>query len=620
MRSIIPASIKWKIVILSSLLTILAIAVVSIAIVRQLEEGLFDSKKQSVSSLVDSTMGVLDYYHGLELEGRLTRSEAQELSKAVVRASTYGPDELDYFWINDRRPVMVMHPYSTDLVGTDVGEVTDTAGRHIFREVVRIAENRGSGYLRYTWQYYDQEERIEPKISYVSLFEPWGWILGTGIYIDDIRATVNRITGIILGIAAAAVLLAILLLYLFSASLSRPIVRVSSQMSDISSGDADLSRKLTVKSRDEIGSLAGSFNNFVAMLEGIISSIKRSFTDIASNKEEISSSSNETASAIYQIKRNVESTERQFREFQQQMKANLQSFETVSDNVDSLGRLIETQASAIEETSSSVEEMNASINNISGTAGKKQEESQKLLSVISEARSHLDTIKRTAGELDQRAEKIMEASGVISSISARTNLLSMNAAIEAAHAGDAGRGFAVVAEEIRHLAETAATNSKEIGRNLKESVEAINSLSELTEAIDSQFSGIEQTAGDTVESFQEITATMSELSVGTEEINRAITSLREVSSEVNENSSSIGSEVEGVASKMSEADAAVEQVHGALEEIGTGSEEISSAMNNLNDNIQHLAGAIEEVRGMVQRFRTSADADSAEPGNSHLAN
>jgi len=147
-------------------------------------------KKEMVRELVQTARQTLVYYHQQEQDGLLSRTEAQQRAVRLLKEMRYGPQNKDYFWINDFTPTMIMHPYRPDLVGHDVSDYADPDGKFLFREVVRVARDQGGGFVDYMWQWKDDPRRIVPKISYVRAFKPWGWILGSGIYIEDVHAEV----------------------------------------------------------------------------------------------------------------------------------------------------------------------------------------------------------------------------------------------------------------------------------------------------------------------------------------------------------------------------------------------------------------------------------------------
>ena len=199
-------------------------------------ENIYEQKKSQLINMTDIGLAVLDLYYTKEMDGTLSRIEAQEAAKNAIKNMKYGKNKLDYFWINDFYPKMIMHPFLPELDGEDISNYKDPKGVYLFREMVKVCKAEGAGFVPYEWQYYDEEGRVEPKLSYVVSFKPWQWIIGTGIYINDVNemvAATRTIIVIIIGGAAAVMFLIILL---FSRTISLSLKRVMEHMTKVSEG------------------------------------------------------------------------------------------------------------------------------------------------------------------------------------------------------------------------------------------------------------------------------------------------------------------------------------------------------------------------------------------------
>jgi signal transduction histidine kinase len=163
-------------------------------ILPMLERSMMAGKRETIRELTASAASALAGFEDQERSGRLTREQAQQRAIEHLRGLRYGPEQKDYFWINDLTPRMIMHPYRPDLEGHDVSQFTDPQGKRIFEECVATVSRQGAGFVDYSWQWKDDPGRIVPKISHVRQFEPWGWIVGTGIYVEDVRAEIGAIT------------------------------------------------------------------------------------------------------------------------------------------------------------------------------------------------------------------------------------------------------------------------------------------------------------------------------------------------------------------------------------------------------------------------------------------
>ncbi len=176
------------------LTVLLFVLTIFLLILPEMQERLLEGKREVIRELVSSAWSSLDGYARQERDGELSRQDAQAKAMSHIRGLRYGNDQKDYFWINDMRPRMIMHPYRPDLEGLDIADFTDPAGKRLFVACVEIVKANGAGFVDYQWQWMDDPSRIVPKISYVKGFEPWGWVIGTGIYVEDVHAQISAIT------------------------------------------------------------------------------------------------------------------------------------------------------------------------------------------------------------------------------------------------------------------------------------------------------------------------------------------------------------------------------------------------------------------------------------------
>lgn len=184
-----------KRILLPTILTIfLFIAAIFFLIIPAIEKNSLDHKQQMIRELTNSAWNILAKLHDDEQRGLLTREQAQRQAIEQIRSLHYGQEVKDYFWINDMHPRMVIHPYRLDLNGKDLSDYTDPDGKHVFVEMVNTVKQQGSGFVYYKWQSYDNKNLVLPKISYVKGFAPWGWIIGTGIYLEDIRLEIEEMS------------------------------------------------------------------------------------------------------------------------------------------------------------------------------------------------------------------------------------------------------------------------------------------------------------------------------------------------------------------------------------------------------------------------------------------
>lgn len=263
---------EWRIfpkIISLSLLTWVILVVATIYIlVPFIRELIMEEKRDTVSNMVQSAISQFSIYQKLVNSGTMTKDEAQRQVKERIAAIRYS--EGNYLWINDMTPKMVMHPLKPDLDGKDLSDNKDPNGKALFMEMVTVCKVKGKGFVNYSWPKPGESKPI-PKISYVELYQPWGWIIGTGIYIDDVTAHINKIqTGVSVALAALLTL-CILLASMVARSITRPVKAVVRMVKDIAQGEGDLTRTLPAMGTNEMGELCEWFNTFLSKLHSIIS-------------------------------------------------------------------------------------------------------------------------------------------------------------------------------------------------------------------------------------------------------------------------------------------------------------------------------------------------------------
>ena len=191
-----------KRIVLPTIITIvLFISAIFFMIIPAIEKNSMDHKREMIRELTNSAWNILAKLHDDEQRGLLTRDQAQRQAIEQIRGLHYGQEVKDYFWINDMHPRMVIHPYRIDLNGKDLSDYTDPDGKRVFVEMVSTVKQHGSGFVHYKWQSYDNKNLILPKISYVKGFAPWGWIIGTGIYVEDIRMEIAEMSSKVIQIS-----------------------------------------------------------------------------------------------------------------------------------------------------------------------------------------------------------------------------------------------------------------------------------------------------------------------------------------------------------------------------------------------------------------------------------
>lgn len=210
----------FRIVLPTMLAIVLFVLSIFILIVPVFRDNMIESKKEMINELTNSAWSILAKYEEDRIKGIITIKEAQEKALEDIQYLRYGKEKKDYFWVTDTTPLMLMHPYRQDLNNKDISDYSDPNGKKLFIEAVQIVKKSKEGYIEYMWQWKDDPSRIVPKMSYVKGFEPWGWIVGTGIYLDDVASEINALTGRLIKISLTIIfVIAILLVFIMQQSL-----------------------------------------------------------------------------------------------------------------------------------------------------------------------------------------------------------------------------------------------------------------------------------------------------------------------------------------------------------------------------------------------------------------
>ncbi|HSM91754.1 MAG TPA: methyl-accepting chemotaxis protein [Anaeromyxobacteraceae bacterium] len=432
-----------------------------------LKREMLEDRKVKTRNLVEVAHGVMANYAAEATAGRLTEEEAKRAALTSLGKLRYAGTE--YFWVNDMQPRVIMHPIKRELDGKDVSDYRDPNGKALFVAFVQEVKREGEGFIDYMWPKPGRAEPV-PKISYVKGFAPWGWVVGSGIYVDDVDeayARELRRLGVIAGVIA---LLVSLLGWYIARALAVPIRQAMGVARGLAKGD--LTTRVEEGGRDEVGRLLAAQGELVTELSHVIGEVR-------SGSEALSQASHQVSQASQGLSHGT-------------------------------GEL----SSSVDAITTALEEMNASIDRNAKNSQLTDEMARK---GAHDAIEGGKAVAETVSAMNVIAEKI----SIIDEIAYQTNLLALNAAIEAARAGDHGRGFAVVAGEVRKLAERAQKAAGEIGGLAGKSVAVADRSRALLEAL---VPSIQKTA----DLVQDVAAASQQQAAAVAQIHQAMKSVDEV--------------------------------------------------------------------------------------------
>jgi methyl-accepting chemotaxis protein len=539
--------------------------------------------KNYVSMATKSVQTIYDDYKN----GEISEADAKKLAMSTVRKFRFGID--GYFWINDTSYNMLMHPISQKLDGSNVARIKDTNGKEFFVELVEKVKKDGSALIEYYWNK-PGFDKPQPKYSYGELFEPWGWIICTGSYLDDVEKDIqtmqangeedvnDSILFMIIMVIAVIVIISIIVMFITNKMIVQPISKLTGTVKALTKFSS-VDQKINIDSKDEIGDLARYFNEYLDSIRKVVAQdqkiveesekaiemVRAGFFTYSVQSESQNRSTNDLKNAINALISDLSEkfgiishalTEYGKSNFEHEFEVDnvsgtigsisvgtkaigdnvsellatiLVSGESLASTIDilstsakSLSKSANEQAASLEETAAAVEEINSNIQNSTLNI-----EKMKVIEdgVLTSASKGQDLAHRTVSSMDdinEQVNAINEAITVIDQIAFQTNILSLNAAVEAATAGEAGKGFAVVAQEVRNLASRSAEAAKEIKDLVENATIKANDGKKIADEMIVGYDQLQKAINETKEIIDDVASASREQGIGIAQINDAI--------------------------------------------------------------------------------------------------
>ena len=440
-------------------------------------------------------------------------------------------------------------------------------------------------------------------VAYMPVGDESGWSVVCAVPYKEYYDSLYRVTNIIIISVIAAIIIVIVGSMILISFLIKPLGFVKTTINDISTGDADLTKRINIKLNDEIGDVVTGFNKFTEKLQTIIAQVKKSRDTLGNAGAALDSSTQNTATSIEEILTSIDSVHSQIDNQSKSVQQTAGAVNEIASNIESLGHMIEKQSMQVSDASAAIEEMIGNIKSVNDSMEKMSVSFDGLATSAQTGIQMQLNVNTIIEDIKDQSETLQDANSVIAAIAEQTNLLAMNAAIEAAHAGDAGRGFSVVADEIRKLSETSSSQSETIGYQLNNIKASIDNVVSASEESSKAFQSVTNKITDTEQLVRQIQAAMEEQNTGSMQISNALHSMNDSTIEVKTASVEMSQGNKAILEEVRNLQDATGIMQSSVEEMTLDAEKIKITGVALREISENMKSSIEEIGGQIDKFK-----------------
>jgi methyl-accepting chemotaxis protein len=504
--------------------------------------------------------------------------------------------ETGYAWILAKDGTVVAHQDSTLVMNKNF--LTDLKEEN--KDLKELAQQMATGKNNMAWV---KDLKGNTVCVVYAPVAGTSWSFAFAVSQVQVYRTSNELTRTMAFTAAIILVVLLLTSGLIIYRALRPLGIVEKTVTDIASGNADLTRRIEVNSNNEIGAVVSGFNKFAEKLQMIIRELKQSKESLATIGEDLHAGTQDTASAITQILADIETVNGHIANQSAGVEETAGAVNEIASNIGSLERMIESQAAGVTQASAAIEEMIGNINSVNTSVEKMADSFTALAQNARDGAAKQLDVNGRINQIEKESEMLQEANTAIASIANQTNLLAMNAAIEAAHAGEAGKGFSVVADEIRKLSETSSAQSKTIGTQLNKIKESINSVVTASTESSRAFNSVAEGIRNTDELVRQIKNAMEEQKEGSKQITETLHSMNDSTTEVRTASSEMSAGNKAILDEVKNLQEATGSMKDSVSEMSVGARKINETGKTLKEIADRVNTSIQNIGSQIDQFK-----------------